>query len=244
MSAIMEQAIANVPLGPQRFLDEHTNRGAAALNRSAFSQAAVFAVTLFGGPSCGKTTLLRETLKRLGAGLRIGVIVCNVRAEDDAKLLRSLCDQAIAIEAIELTPSLLHEALQRIDLTRLDVLFIERGAGAAPHAVDLGQNATVGVFSASGGDDKAQRYADRVERADLVLVTKADLLPFVGFSRTAFRAAVREVNAGAQVIELSCTRNTEGGFNQWCNWIRERVIRLRQKADEASSRWTGDYFIG
>jgi hydrogenase nickel incorporation protein HypB len=227
-----------------RHFDEHTNRGAAALNRSAFDQAAVFAIALFGGPGCGKTTLLRETLKRLGAGLRVGVVVCNIRAEDDAARLRPLCDQVTAIEAIELTPALLHEALERIDLTRLDVLFIERGAGSAPQAVDLGQNATVGVFSACGGDDKAHRYADRIEHADLVLVTKADLLPFIGFSRTAFRAAVREVNAGARVIELSCTGSSQAGLNEWCNWVRDHVRRPPRKANEAFEDWSADYFVG
>jgi hydrogenase nickel incorporation protein HypB len=228
-----------------RFFDEHTNRGAAALNRAAFIEASVFTITLFGGPGCGKTTLLRETLKRLGAGLRVGVVVCNIRAEDDAARVRPLCDQAIGIEAVELTPALLHEAMERIDLSRLDVLFIERGAGSAPHAVDLGQNATVGVFSACGGDDKAHRYADRIEHADLVLVTKSDLLPFIGFSRTAFRNAVREVNAGARVIELSCTGSSEAGLNEWCNWVRDHVHRPTGKPNETLKvDWSADYFVG
>jgi hydrogenase nickel incorporation protein HypB len=211
----------------------------AALNRAALKRASVFAMCLSGGPSSGKTTLLRETLRRIGHELRVGVIVCNVRAEQDTERLRAFCDQVAAVEAVELTASSLHSTLDQLDLTRIDLLFIERGAGAAPCAADVGQSATVGVFSACGGDDKVQRYIDRVDHADLVLVTKADLLPFVAFNPFSFRAAVKRVNPRARVLEVSVTAS-EIGMHDWCRWLRDRAHGSSETVRLDVNAWSDD----
>src|SRR5580765_589238 len=108
------------------------NRGAAALNREELRRADMFAVSLFGGPGCGKTLLLQETLKHLNGLLRCGVIIGNIRAERDAEILRPWCRQLAVVETLDLTAPLVREALDRIDLAVLDVLFIERGAGGLP----------------------------------------------------------------------------------------------------------------
>jgi hydrogenase nickel incorporation protein HypB len=200
------------------------NVGAAAFNRELFARHGVLAVSLFGGHSCGKTSLLEATLRHAGDQPRIGVIVGNILAEQDAEQLRKWSQRVFAIEAVDLTASLVHEALARIDLSELDVLLIERaGTVASPDhgCEDLGQTANVGIFSVAGGDDKVARYPQRVEHSDLLLLTKIDLLPHIPFDLKKFRQAIRRVNPAAPLIELSAI--TGRGLEQWLQWLRRQV---------------------
>jgi len=223
---------------------ERMNRGAAALNREAFKGAGVFVASLFGGGGCGKTSLLQATLRRLRGEFRIGVIVGNIRADQDAERLEPLCDQLVAVEAMDLDAELVREALQRIALNQLDILFIERAAGSVPKRDDLGQTASVGLFSVCGGDDKLVRYANRIEHADLVLLTKSDLLPFMSFDASIFRQAVHALNPGTPVLQVS-TRGTDDGLREWCAWLRKQV-RTNPAARNAAPPLdlSADYFFG
>src|SRR5947207_14667525 len=89
------------------------NVGAAALNRDLFARHGVFVVSLFGGPSCGKTSLLEATLRKLGDEPRIGVIVGNIRAQQDAERLQKWSPRVTSIEGIDLTAELVRESLVR-----------------------------------------------------------------------------------------------------------------------------------
>lgn len=226
-------------------LTEHINHGAAELNRKALKDAGVFAVSLFGGPGCGKTTLIRETCTHLGGEVRIGVIVGNIRAERDAEMLRPWCDQLAVVETTDLTAELVREALTKLDLSRIDVLLIERGCGAAPMPRDLGQCATVGLFSVASGDDKVERYADRVADADVILLSKFDLEPYIRFDDTRFYAAAHRLNPTARLIELSCEGAREG-LNDWCSWLRNNVRKTRasKASSNAANDASGEYFLG
>lgn len=200
------------------------NAGAAALNRNLFAKHGVFVVSLFGGHSCGKTSLLEATLRRAGDQLRIGVIVGNILADQDTERLQKWSRHVAAIEAVDLTASLVHEALGRIDLSQLDVLLIERAgttAAVGRGCEDLGQTANVGIFSISGGDDKVARYPERVEHSDLLLLTKMDLLSHTRFDLDRFRSAIRSHNPTVPLIEVSTI--TGQGLDQWCEWLRSHA---------------------
>lgn len=223
---------------------ERMNRGAAALNRDTLKDAGVFAVSLFGGGGCGKTSLLQATLRRLKGEFRMGVIVGNIRADQDAERLAPLCDQVVAVETMDLDAELVREALQRVELDKLDILFIERAAGSVPKRDDLGQTASVGLFSVCGGDEKLLRYAKRIEHADLVLLTKSDLLPFMSFDPNVFREAVRSLNPGAPVLQVS-TRGTDDGLPEWCAWLRKQARNSPAPCGSAAVLEFGaDYFFG
>ena len=200
------------------------NVGAAALNRELFDKNGVFVVSLFGGHSCGKTSLLEATLRRAGDQLRVGVIIGNVLADQDTERLQKWSRQVVAIEAVDLTASLVREALGRIDLSHLDVLLIERAgttAAVGRGCEDLGQTANVGIFSISGGDDKVARYSERVEHSDLLLLTKMDLLSHTRFDLDKFRSAIRSHNPTEPLIEVSTI--TSQGLDQWCDWLRSHA---------------------
>jgi hydrogenase nickel incorporation protein HypB len=200
---------------------ERMNVGASALNRELFTSQGVFVVSLFGAPSCGKTSLIEATLQRLAGKVRVGVLVGSIRALQDAEHLRKTSSLIYPIETIDLTAELVREALQHIDLSQLDLLLVERagsGFNPSPGCEDLGQAAKVGLFSVTGGDENIGRYQERIENSDVLLLTKSDLLPFQPFDLNLFRHEVRRVNPGSTVIPVSVL--TGQGLDKWCMWLR------------------------
>jgi hydrogenase nickel incorporation protein HypB len=224
-------------------IDQRINAGASALNRDTLNKAGVFSIVLCGGPGSGKTTLLRETFKRLAGELRIGIIIGNIRAEDDAQQLRDWCDQVACVETTDLTAPLVREALNAVHLETLDVLFIERASAAPPMPPDLGQSATVGVFSVAGGHDKIERHPERVVNSDLILLTKSDLKPFISFDEGSFRSNIRRAKPGVPIIVVSS--NSHDGIDEWCRWILHNVRANGNHAPEHAELAFGfEYFIG
>jgi hydrogenase nickel incorporation protein HypB len=223
---------------------ERINHGAAEMNRERFARHAIFVASLFGGPGCGKTSLIEATLRKLQGELRIGVVIGNILADQDAERLRNLSHDIIAIEAVDLSASLVYEALDRIDLSHLDALLIERaGATIAANrgSEDLGQDANVGIFSVSGGDDKVARYPERVQHSDLLLLTKIDLLPHAPFDLREFRKAIHSLNPLVPLTEISVL--TGQGMEHWCAWLRGKTQRCAE-ARGSSGKEMLDYFCG
>jgi len=204
---------------------DHLNHGAAALNRELFEKHGVFAISLFGPRKCGKTTLLEATLTRLWGELRIGVIVGNVLADQDALRLRHWSKEVTGIEALDLDAALVHEALERIDLSELDVVLIERsGAEVLSEGgyEDLGQAANVGLFTAAEPDTLV-RHSQRIEHSDLLILTQVDLLQQAPMRLTACGDMIHRFNAGAPLIAVSTT--TGEGLDQWITWLTSHAHR-------------------
>jgi hydrogenase nickel incorporation protein HypB len=141
----------------------------------------VLAVNLMSSPGAGKTSLLEATIEALGDELRIAVIEGDLETENDAERIRAKGVEAIQIatgSACHLDAHMVHDALHRLDLTGVDILFIENvGNLVCPASFDLGQHRNVTLLSVPEGDDKPAKYPVMFRAADLVLLTKADLLP-------------------------------------------------------------------
>ena len=196
--------------------------------------AGVFAVSVTGGPGAGKTALIRAALERLArGGWRAGVLTTD--PDDNTAHLRSQWNVGYGTGGdrragqvrvglhLPLTADRLSTALGRLDLAHLDVLLVERDAGpaAAPAADDLGEAARVRVFSVAAGDRAAAAHPEFVRGADLVVLTKADLLSLVPFDVDSFRGDVRRVNPGAAWAATSATGGD--GAGPWIDWLAARV---------------------
>ncbi|SBW06134.1 Hydrogenase nickel incorporation protein HypB [uncultured Alphaproteobacteria bacterium] len=195
----------------------------AAHNRAHFDAHGVLAVNLMSSPGSGKTALLEATIVALGAkGVRIAVVVGDLETENDAERIRRHGVPAVQITtgmACHLDALMVHRALHDLDLAAIDLLFIENvGNLVCPASFDLGQHADVVLLSVTEGDDKPAKYPVMFRAADHVLVTKADLLPYIEEFRPERAArAVADLDAATPVSVVSA--KTGEGLAGWFDWL-------------------------
>ena len=215
------------------------NEHQAAHNRAHFDAHRVLAVNLMSSPGAGKTALLEATIRALGGELRIAVIEGDLETENDAERIRAQGVEAIQIgtgSACHLDAHMVHQALHALDLDAVDLLFIENvGNLVCPASFDLGQHFNVTLLSVPEGDDKPAKYPVMFRAADLVLLTKADLLPHLPeFSPQRAERCLRELASEAPFLTLS-SRNGEG-VADWLDWLREARDSLLARQAAGTSR--------
>ncbi len=211
----------------------------AAHNRAHFDAHRVLAVNLMSSPGAGKTALLEATIRALGGELRIAVIEGDLETENDAERIRAQGVEAIQIStgsACHLDAHMVHQALHALDLDAVDLLFIENvGNLVCPASFDLGQHFNVTLLSVPEGDDKPAKYPVMFRAADLVLLTKADLLPHLPeFSPQRAERCLRELASEAPFLTLS-SRNGEG-MADWFDWLRKARDSLLARQAAGTSR--------
>jgi len=204
----------------------------AAHNRAHFDACGVLAVNLMSSPGAGKTALLEATIDALQGEYRIAVIEGDLETENDAGRIRARGVPAIQIttgNACHLDAHLVHEALHRLDLDAVDLLFIENvGNLVCPAGFDLGQHRNVTLLSTPEGDDKPSKYPVMFRAADLVVLTKTDLLPYLGgFSPARAEGCLKNLASDAPLLNLAAT--TGEGLDRWCAWLREEVALQRAR---------------
>lgn len=207
------------------------------LNREALRESEIFTISVVGGPGCGKTTLIDATIQRLMPEVHVGVVACDLVSRRDADRMARHSHQVVQINTGEghaLDAGQVHEALASLDLSWIDLLFIENiGSLTGPTDNDIGQDMTVAMFSVAAGDDKADKHPDLVRFADVILLNKIDLFGCAPFDVAAFTSDVHRLNGLAEVIEMSALHSR--GTEQWLNWLRKRIKKEHQEA----SHWFG-----
>ena len=202
------------------------NDATAAHNRAHLDDHRVLAINLMSAPGSGKTALLEATIDLLGGEFRIGVIEGDLETENDTVRIRAKGVPAVQITtgtACHLDAHMVHEALHELDLDALDILFIENvGNLVCPAAFALGQHRNVTLLSVTEGDDKPAKYPVIFRASELVLISKADLAPFIDdFDPTRAEAALRQIACPAALMTLSAKRKT--GLTPWLDWIRNEA---------------------
>lgn len=197
----------------------------AAMNRELITRAGVFAIDIMGAPGSGKTALIEKTIQMLDKSKRVGVLVGDLATQRDADRMARYTDQVVQIntgKTCHLEAHHVHRALKKIDLSSIDLLFIENvGNLICPVGFDLGQHVKVGLFNVSGGDDKAAKHPYIVCEANVLLLTQTDLLPYVPFNLPLFRDDIHRLKPGAELIELSVV--TGAGVNRWIEWLAKQT---------------------
>ena len=217
---------------PARILNgllEHNDRQ-AALNRARLDEQGVLTINLMSSPGSGKTSLLEATIRQLDGRLRMAVIEGDLETENDADRIRALgipAHQITTGTACHLDAHLVQGALDQLDLTRIDVLFIENvGNLVCPASFDLGHHRNVTLLSVTEGDDKPAKYPVMFRAADLMLVTKTDLLPYLTeFSPERAEGCLRKLATRSPAMKLSA--KSGDGMADWLAWLSGEVETYR-----------------
>jgi hydrogenase nickel incorporation protein HypB len=208
------------------------NDRTAAHNREHFALGGVFAVNLMGSPGAGKTAVLEATSRSLAGRSRLGAIAGDLETERDAERLRVAGVPAAAIttgSACHLDAEMVHQALHGFPWRDLDYLFVENvGNLVCPAIYDLGQAVNVVALSVTEGEDKPLKYPVMFRKADLVLLTKVDLLPHLDFRVDAVVDALSRVMPRPDMLRVSA-RSGEG-IPAWVGWLDARRARHGQAA--------------
>jgi len=204
----------------------------AAHVREHFDALGVMAVNLMSSPGAGKTSLLEATIAALPPGLRVAVIEGDLETENDAERIRRRGVKAVQITtgvACHLDAAMVHEALHALPLDGLDIVFIENvGNLVCPADFDIGQHLDVVLLSVAEGDDKPEKYPVIFRNADLVLITKVDLLPYLGdFDVERARRAISRLRGAGRLEQVSV--RTSQGLDAWTGWLTAELETLRQR---------------
>jgi len=214
----------------KKLLDQ--NDAVAAHNRAHFDAHGVLALDLMSAPGAGKTALLEATIDALRGELRIAVIEGDLETDNDARRIRAKGVPAVQITtggACHLDAHMVHEALHELSLEGVDILFIENvGNLVCPAGFDLGQHRDVALLSVTEGDDKPAKYPVLFRAADVVVLSKSDLLWYVGdFEPSRAERCVRELANAAPVMTLSA--RSGAGMQAWLDWLRSALSVQRAR---------------
>src|SRR5215470_13365439 len=171
-----------VPL--ERTILNENDRLAAAL-RERFAGRGVRVINLISSPGSGKTALLERTLASFDPGRSVAVLTGDIQTDNDARRLARYefpVRQITTAGACHLDARMIEKALADWNLDDIDVLLVENvGNLVCPTSYDLGEEAKIVLLSVTEGDDKPLKYPGIFFKADLMLLSKLDLLPFVPF---------------------------------------------------------------
>ena len=192
----------------------------------------MLALNLVSSPGSGKTTLLVETLRALTGRHPVAVIEGDQQTRLDADRIAATGAPVVQLntgKGCHLDAHQVGHALASLAMPAGGVLFIENvGNLVCPASFDLGEAHKVVVLSVTEGDDKPLKYPDMFRAADLCLITKSDLLPYVPFDAARAADNARLVHPGLECLTLSST--THQGFDAWLAWLERELHACTARA--------------
>jgi hydrogenase nickel incorporation protein HypB len=195
------------------------NDGLAARNRDWLCERGITALNLMSSPGAGKTTLLERTIA--AAGRQVTVIEGDQETVLDAERIRRAGARAVQVNTgagCHLDAAMVARALEQLQPERDSIVFIENvGNLVCPALFDLGEKRRVVVISVTEGDDKPLKYPHMFAAADLVVLNKTDLLPYVDFDVDRVIRDARMINPDVQVRPVSA--RTGENFEAWLEWL-------------------------
>ncbi|MFH0935120.1 MAG: hydrogenase nickel incorporation protein HypB [Pseudomonadota bacterium] len=191
-------------------------------NRAHLAAQGIFALNLVSSPGSGKTTLLVKTIELLKDQMKLAVIEGDQQTDNDAARIRATGAPALQIntgKGCHLDAFMVGRAMTQLQLADDSLLLIESvGNLVCPASFDLGEAHKVAILSVTEGEDKPLKYPDMFRAADIMLLNKCDLLPYLTFDADLAVANARRVNPDIKVIRTSATSGE--GMDEWLDWIR------------------------
>jgi hydrogenase nickel incorporation protein HypB len=208
----------------------------AERNRGFFRARGILVLNILSAPGSGKTTLIRETIRRLGQRLKSAVIVGDLATDNDARKLRDSGAPVVQINTgtvCHLEADMVARAVKQLDMARLDLLIIENvGNLVCPASYDLGEDLRVVLLSVTDGEDKPLKYPPIFHIANAVIISKLDLDKPCDFNRAAALANLQHIAHHAQLFEISS--KTGGGMDAWCDYLVKQHEAIKGRDPLAS----------
>jgi hydrogenase nickel incorporation protein HypB len=209
------------------------NDAFAAANRQALADRGIFALNLVSSPGSGKTTLLVRTIEALKGRIPVCVIEGDQQTSLDADRIRATGAAAVQVntgKGCHLDAHMVGRAMAQLAPPDGSLLLVENvGNLVCPAAFDLGEAHKVVILSVTEGDDKPLKYPDMFRAADLMLVNKVDLLPYVQFDVAAAVEYAQRIKPGLASIRVSATKGD--GFEDWLAWLERGLADARAARD-------------
>lgn len=194
-------------------------------NRARFAARGLLVLNLVSSPGSGKTSILERTLADLKAELSFAVLEGDQQTANDADRIAATgvpVHQINTGAGCHLDAHMVGHGVEHFDLAVTDILMIENvGNLVCPAAFDLGEDLKVAVLSVTEGEDKPLKYPQMFRAAELLLINKIDLLPYLRFDLEQCKAFARQVNPQIRILELSC--HSGAGMEDWYDWLRQGV---------------------
>jgi hydrogenase nickel incorporation protein HypB len=202
------------------------NDAIAVQNQELLDKHHVLAFNVMSSPGSGKTSLILNTIAKLRGKLGIAVIEGDIASKVDADKIDKEGIPVVQINTgggCSLEANMVSKALTRLPLEKTDVLFIENvGNLVCPAQFELGEHRKLVISSIPEGDDKPTKYPLMFAEADVVVINKLDLLPYVDFDLAQFRKVIQGLNPEVKIFEVSC--KTGEGLYAWCSWLESEAI--------------------
>lgn len=202
------------------------NQQFALDNKNHLSNKNILAINIMSSPGSGKTSLLATTIQDLKNELDIAVLVGDQQTNHDAELIQASGGNALQINTgkiCHLDAHMVSHALKDLPLKEKSLLFIENvGNLVCPALFDLGEQFKVVILSVTEGENKPLKYPDMFRCADLILITKTDLLPYVDFKLELCMEYARRIKPDVDIITLSSTKRQ--GLHDWYRWLKQKLM--------------------
>lgn len=193
----------------------------ASANRKFLTEHQIHTINLLSSPGSGKTSLLINTIEQLKLQQKIAVIEGDQQTSYDADRIRNTGVPVIQIntgKGCHLDAHMVGHAIEQLNLSDNSLLMIENvGNLICPTAFDLGENYKVVILSVTEGEDKPLKYPDAFYTAQLMILNKIDLLPYISFDVNRCLDYARRINPELEIIQLSAL--TGAGMATWLSWL-------------------------
>jgi hydrogenase nickel incorporation protein HypB len=211
------------------------NQRIAAHLRDEFGASGTVCLNFISSPGSGKTALLEKTLELLPREVRAAVLTGDLQTDNDARRLARYgypVRQITTVGACHLDARMVEKHLEGWRVEDIDLLLIENvGNLVCPTSYELGEEAKIVVLSVTEGEDKPLKYPGIFRKAQLMILNKIDLLPYVPFEADLARQNARHIHPEMEIIETSCTSGA--GLDKWMDWLQSRLAHKFTKVAAA-----------
>jgi hydrogenase nickel incorporation protein HypB len=178
----------------------------AERNRGMFEAKRIFAVKIASSQGSGKSLIIDKSIELLKDTSKLLVIEDNLNRTLD--------------------PEKVFKAVKSLEADDKSILFIENLADVRPTdgSPDLGQIRSAVVFGVTEGDNKPAKYPELFAGADICLINKIDLLPYVDFNIEKAKSTILALNPAIKFFEISA--KTGEGIAQWISWVGEEYRKF------------------